>query len=200
MKQTRNPYQLTLPHRTFAAYDVDVHGEGLRGALVVLRHFTDTPAGLWATVSLVDGRLRVGIRGWEFSAEARGNWRSRVKVPAVFFVHLMAFPPEGQWLNFRIEHDRLVVGQHSVEIDRPWNRAPGQRGSRRPVFHQEALFALEPRHHTEALLRPLTRMEHEAQVRLRKAYAALAPLGVRASQLVQMMDRITRGTNETGRP
>lgn len=200
MKHTRNPYQLTLPHRTFSAYDVDVDGEGFRGALVVLRHFTDTPAGLWASVSMVDGRLRVDIRGVAFSAEARGNWRSRVKVPAVFFAHLLAFPPEGNWLPILIEHDRLVVGQHSVEIDRPWNRAPGQRGSRRPVFHQESLFALEPRHHTAALFQPLTRMEYEAQVRLRQAFAALAPLGVRASQLVQMMDRVTGGAPEAGSP
>jgi len=43
-------------------------------------------------------------------------------------------------------------------------------------------------------------MEYEAQVRLRQAFAALAPLGVRASQLVQMMDRVTGGAPEAGSP
>ncbi len=144
MKRTHNPNQLTLPHRLFAAHDVDVHGEGLRGALVVLRRFTDTPAGLWATLSLVEGRLRVRIRGLEFCAEARGTWRCRIRVPAIFFVKMLGFPPEGDWLRFRIENDRLEVGQHSVAIDIPRNRAPGQRGSRRPTPPPDTLFPLAP--------------------------------------------------------
>lgn len=200
MKQTRNPNQLTLPHRSFSAYDVDVHGDGFRGALVMFRSFKDTKAGLWASVSLVDGLFRVDLKGLSFSAPARGNWRGKVRVPALFFVYVQAFPPEGEWFNARMEHDRLSMGQLSVEIDRPWNRSPGQRGSRRPPWLQNSLFALEPRHHASAVVQPLSHKEHETQIRLRKALAALWPLGVRAPGLLQLMDQARGGTTETGRP
>lgn len=148
-----------------------------------------------AALTFGDGHLTIALPGMRTAVPADGTWVPRVRVPARILLDLGRHLPEEDPLLLKVQEDHLVLGGHAIPCQRDH---PELRLVRLPLNASPAdILRVAATHTPEEIEQSgLTRLVRRTQERrhrlVARAGVLLAPLGISADDLNQLVDKCLR--------